>query len=265
MHLGHGLVLIAMLSAGQVSPSGDTTFETKGNKDLVFRAQTHGMYRVRVISEAGTACSIADHLRGPFASDGKVGTESCDMDLLLEAGLYKARLTSPEKGKGKGRLEVTPFADASPGVRLDEGKTLTLNIKPREQVSTWMRIEKRQSVTLELAGRTIGKVALWRDGRWLEEVNLRRSDASPRPGKNIHRWRMDEVLEPGEYKVVAYGAEPKSWTKGPEEDVAFITRGAPPGGPARSRAFTIPAWGFTQLAVSEGDVAAFMELDRVPT
>lgn len=258
MHLA---LLLAF--AGQVSPTASPeAVDARGAKDVVFRAPATGMYRVRVTSDAGTSCAIADHLRGPFAFSGEAGTKSCDADLMLEASLYKARLRSPDKGKGKAKLDLIPFSEVMAPVRLDEGRQIETRVKPREQVTTWLRAEKRQSVTVEVAGRTVGRIGLWRDGQWLEDAPMDHVESVPRAGKAIHRWRMDRVLEPGDYKLVIYGSEAKAWTKGPEEDVAFITRGAPAGSAARSQTFSIPAWGFTQIALPYESIAAFVQLDQ---
>jgi hypothetical protein len=260
-----GLVFAPLALAQSPAPSSTPDpVPARGEQDVVFRAPASGMYRVRVKSDAGTACTLTDHLRGPFVSDGVVGDRSCSLDVLLDAGLYKARLTSPEKGKGMARLEARPFVDAGPAVRLDDGVSFDRQLHAGEQVTSWLRVDKKSSVTVEIAGRTAGSVALWKDGAWLEQIPVDHAEPKPRADRPIHRWRLDAVLDPGDYKLVVYGTQPKTWTQGPDDDVVFITRGAPPGGASRTRTFTIPAWGFTQLAVPSAGLAVFAQVDKTP-
>ncbi len=253
--------LPAILISAQVNVAPDVV-DARGAQDVVIKVPATGMYRLHVDSEAGTACSVADHLRGPFASAGVAGRESCDLDLMLDASLYKARLSSPQRGKGKAKVTVTPFEEVQPAVRLEDGASIQTELHPHQQVSAWLHIDKRRSITLEVAGRTAGRVALWRDGRWLESPADNVRESTPREGRSIYRHRIDAVVDPGDVKVVVYGTAPKAWTRGPEDDVVFITRGAPPGGAAHARAFTLPAWGFLEVQAGERGLAAFTELDR---
>jgi hypothetical protein len=264
MQIVHLSLLVLPILSAAPSDSAGEAFEAKGRADVVFRAPASGMYRVQVHGDAGTSCTIADHLRGPFARAGEPGKKNCDLDVMLDAGLYKVRLTSPAQGKGRARLLASPFVDVQAPVKLEEGRQLEARLRPGEQLSAWLQIEERQSVTLEVAGRTAGRVSLWRDGRWLEEISFVGQTVAPRAGKEIHRWRTDTILEPGEYKLVVYGTNAKAWTKGPDEDVVFVTRGAPPGRSTRSQTFTLPAWGFAQLAVDHAGLAALLRLDRTP-
>ena len=119
---------------------------------------------------------------------------------LIDAGEYKVPSSSIQPASLDLRLGEVAYRIRSSF--LPDTRPVEVKLKEHTQLTTWMRIERRQSVTIEAAGRTAGRIGVWRDGNWLEDIAMNHSEAVPRQGKAIHRYRMDAVLEPGDYKLV---------------------------------------------------------------
>jgi hypothetical protein len=221
------------------------------------------MYRITAESPEGTRCEIVDHLRGPFSWSGAMGKSNCKLDLLLDAGIYKLRMESPKKGKGKIKIQAKPFEEINKKpVRLEDGRWVEQTMHPGQQASYWIRVPRRQWTTLRVMGRTPGDVRLWRDGEWVEEIQANRGEFMPKDGQPIYEWYVTGMLEAGDYLLTAYGANPKEWTKGTKRDFLFVANGFPEGSPDRAQAVSLPPWGKVAIQVPKGRLVAFLSLDR---
>jgi len=262
MLISPAVLPLVLLLASSVNPD---TVPSKGKQAAIITIEKPGMYRITAESPEGTQCEIVDHLRGPFSWSGAVGKSNCKLDLLLDAGIYKLRMQSPKKGKGKVKIKARPFEEINEKpVRLDEGRWVEQSLNPGQQASYWVRVPKRQWTTLRVMGRTPGDVRLWRDGQWVEEIQARPGEFMPKDGQPIYEWYLTGMLEAGDYLLTAYGANPKEWTKGTKRDFLFVANGFPEGSPDRAEAFRLPPWGKAFYQVPKGRLVAFLSLDQAP-
>ncbi len=233
----------------------------KGRQEVMIRIAEPGMYRITARSPEGTACEMVDHLRGPFRSSGVSGKENCEMDVLLDSGAYKLRLRSPKHGKGTTTIEAKPFTElnAEP-VRLENGRSQSLELQPGRQASYWIRIVERRYVVLRAIGRTAGAVRLWRDGEWVEEIEAHQQELMPRDGRPLYEWSLSGMLEKGNYRLVVYGTSPRRWTKGEERNFLFVANGFAKGPADGNLAFSFPEWGKLSWEVSPGKLVGVMTL-----
>jgi hypothetical protein len=237
---------LLVLHAASVSPPA---VPARGAQEAILTLDKAGRYIVKAQSPAGTACDIVDHVRGPFDQSGAVGRSNCELDLLLDAGTYKLRLSSKSKGKGHVALSVTPYEEinATP-LRLEPRREVKQALKPRQQASYWLKIDKRQPVALRIAGRHAGDVRLWRTGEWLEPITARDTNPRPRPGMPIHEWWFEATLEPGVYLLTAYGTASTAWTQSDADDSGLtVAWGFPLASEDRVATFTLPETGLATL------------------
>lgn len=260
MLLSPAVLPLVLILAASVNPD---TVPSKGKQASIINIVKPGMYRITAESPEGTRCEIVDHLRGPFSWSGEVGRSNCKLNLLLDAGVYKLRLESPKQGKQKVKIQARPFEEinAKP-VCLQEGRFVEQAMGSGQQASYWIRVARRQWVTLRVMGRTAGEVRLWRDGEWVEEIQANRDEFMPKDGQPIYEWHLTGMLEAGDYLLTAYGANPMKWTKGKERDFLFVANGFEQGPPDRSVAFSLPPWGKVAYQVPKGQLVAFLSLDR---
>ncbi|HSA22313.1 MAG TPA: hypothetical protein P5076_12735, partial [Myxococcota bacterium] len=237
----------------------------QGQQVATLRLDQAGMLHLSARSDSGTACVVVDHLRGPFAQAGQSGQENCELDLFLDAGVYRVRLHSPERAKGQVALVARPFAEISPRpVALAPGQVDERELQPGQQVSYWLRLPARAPVALRVTGRTAGLVRVWRDGEWIEELAAEAREASLRPGQPLHAWLVQGVLEAGDYRLTVYGTAERRWTEGQESNALQVTHGFPPAPAERALSFVLPATGQLALETPRGALAAFLALERAP-
>jgi hypothetical protein len=242
-----------------------TSLPASGTQLATLRLDQPGMVHLSARSDSGTACELVDHLRGPFARSGESGRENCGLDLFLDAGVYRIRLHSPARGRGQVDLQVRPFEELNPTPRaLAPGGVDERSLAPGQQVSYWLRQVERGPVLLRARGRTAGRVALWRDGQWLEELQAENAGGELGPGRPVHAWILRGTLEPGDYRLTVYGAEPRRFTEGEEGDELQVAHGFPPAPAERALPFVLPATGSLALELPVEAVAAFLALDRAP-
>jgi hypothetical protein len=246
---------LAVLASATIQPA---SVPGRGEQEAVLTLDRAGMVRLAATGRSGTACAVVDHLRGPFAFAGQVGVKDCETDLLLDAGTYKVRLTSPAKGKGTVALRATSFQElnAAP-VRLEPGRAVEQPLRSGEQASFWVHLDTRGAVALRASGRTGGQVQLWRSGAWREAVPVHDAGPSPRPGQPIHEWWIEQTLEPGDYLFTVYGTGARRWTEGTESDELSVQLGfvAPSEHVA---SLTLPPWGMAALEVPGDPLTAIL-------
>jgi hypothetical protein len=201
----------------------------QGEQEALLELGEPAFVRLTAESASGTACTLVDQRRGPFARAGVAGRENCALELLLDPGRYKLRLRSPAKGEGTVKLSAVPFAEvAAVQPLLQPGVASQLELPRGKQASFWIHRDAPGPVLLRVAGRTAGLVELWHDGQWRaphEEGDLR---SRPRPDRPIHEWLLEPELPAGDTRVTVYGVEPLRWGSGEESDRLSVQLGAPP-------------------------------------
>ncbi|HEY3448938.1 MAG TPA: hypothetical protein VGK67_21435 [Myxococcales bacterium] len=255
-------LLAVAFGALAVNPA---TVPAKGSAQSIVTVDKTSMVHLSTVNPGGTACEVVDHLRGPFANSGVVGKANCDLDLLLDAGVYKVRLTSPLKGKGTATVKAEPFQEVNnPLLRLERGRQVDETLKPHQQASFWIHVEGRTFVPLRVSGRTAGEVKLWKSGEWSESVEAHATTVTPVPGKPIYEWWIGRYLESGDYLLTVYGTNPQKWTRGPEDDALSVGYLFDPFPAEKVADATLPAWGVMAWSLPKSPVVASLELSASP-
>jgi hypothetical protein len=173
-----------------------------------------GRYAVRAQSATGTALQLVDMATGPGETAGVPGAEDGRLDLLLDIGTYKLRLFGAESGAAPIRLSVAPFQDAAPPAPMPAGQVISGNLADLQQRSFWFTVTAQRPVRIEAAGRALRDLRLWREGRDLVAAGATWRRIEPTPGHPLGSLLLTPVLEPGNYRVTAYGGPALAWTDG---------------------------------------------------
>ncbi|HEY1101545.1 MAG TPA: hypothetical protein VGF99_21580, partial [Myxococcota bacterium] len=256
-----------------------------GEQQVVLKVPAAGMVHVEVDSAVGTACTFVDHLRGPFLHNGEVGKQSCVVDTLLDAGIYKLRLQSPPAPEAtatkqskktrkatttpQAKLKVAAFVDVerdidgvSPPLTITPGATLKKTLPAGTQLVRWLRLPEGTEVVLDVVGRTAGDVRLWRDGRFVTDTRFTTSVVRGESGRPRWRHRLQSTIEAGEYALVVAGANPQRFATGGDDDTVAVTFDAPFLSSTGSGELIVPAWGYS-LFGSRGATATVV-VDGTP-
>ena len=183
-----------------------------------------GRYRLRVESRTGVALQMVDMIAGPGEKTGAAGVRDGRVDLLLDAGVYKARTFGAAGAGGMARLVAEPFQEilrvaslGAPAVgELRDLQTIAFEVEPRGD----------GPMVIEAIGRAVSDLRVWRDGA-LVDAQPEIAVVEPRAGRAMTRARLSGVLEPGRYVATVYGGPPQVWAEGGDASPLMV-RAAPP-------------------------------------
>ncbi|MCC5810195.1 MAG: hypothetical protein JJU06_07465 [Ectothiorhodospiraceae bacterium] len=198
-----------------------------------------------LVSEPGRHAFIAD-------GDMPVGVQLVDRmagpletrrhrhDRIFGAGLVKAVL-HPD-GEGEVAFRVHPYRELhqAPFPRLTEARLLETTLEDFQQRSYWVVVDEPRWMTLELAGRYLDDVRLWRDGEWLTDVVPDRRRIEPESGRPLQARTVHTRLQPGIYRLTVYGGQGERWAEEAEGAPLYLRKGIP----------ELPAYGWWQHRTS---------------
>ena len=232
-----GLVLGAEPPAPRAAALDRDNLPAAGTHSAILTVTRFGRYAIRVKSEQGTALQLVDRMAGPGDPDGEPGVRDGRLDVFLERGEYKILSRGHRAATGTVRLSVEPFVEksATRPPRLLELKPVDGELRDLEQVSYWIEVGARRNVWLEAAGRALTDLRLWRDGEWLVDAAPEREHVQPKVGQPVFVYRISTALDPGLYRLTAYGGAPQPWSEGDGHPL-HIRFGIPEiGEPSRER------------------------------
>lgn len=204
-----------------------------GRQRAIVTVPEFGRYALELTSPAGAGLRVVDRMAGVLADDGAAGGRDGRLDLLLDRGEYRLEIDSPEPpagvaaaGRGRVAVRVTPSSERQPEpLELVELETASTTLGDHEQASWWFATAERGAVFLEAAGRHLADLRLFREGRWLEDGEPLCAPRQPVVARPLADCRLDLELEPGLYRVTAFGGPGLPWSDGADERPLHVRRG----------------------------------------
>ena len=256
-----GAVAAAFLAAtavasAQVPPKAGATLSrtsvpAAGRQEAIVTVSAFGYYALTAASSQGTALQLIDRMAGPGPLAGAPGSQDGRLDLFLDRGEYKLVALGHEKATGNAKLEVHPFAErhAPQPPMLVELKAMDETLGDFQQASYWLQIEEARVVAIEAAGRNVADLRLWRDGSWLHEAVPERAEIEPKKGHPMTACRIEVKLEPGLYRVTAYGGPGRPWSEDASEHPLYVRYGIPRLPEAGRQRMTVGPLGYDRFLV----------------
>lgn len=172
-----------------------------------------GRWAIRAESSVGVAIQLVDRRAGAGEVVGETGAKDGRVDRFFDRGEIRVVVHGPSLGRGEAKLSATPFRElASLPEKLVELRTVSGELGDLEQRSWWLEIPERRRVAFEAVGRHLADLRLWQNGSWLVDVEPELDQVTPEPGKPLARARLATQLEPGLYRLTAYGGVETGWT-----------------------------------------------------
>jgi uncharacterized protein len=234
----------ATAPAAQTIPSGFNPPQPAGQLDrgsmpAAEQAETllhvtgPGRFSIVAHSPSGAALQLVDMLAGPSDIAGSAGSQDGRLDQLLDVGTYKLRVFSSPSATGNVALSLAPFHDAAPPAALPQpGRTFSATLADLEQRAFWLSVPDSIgggiNLRIEAAGRALGDLRLWRDGRELVDLAPSQDRIEPSPGHPMLDFRLTGHVEPGTYLVIAYGGAALPWTDNDGAQPFHLRSGASP-------------------------------------
>lgn len=247
------LLLLSAIAwtAPTVTPA---TVPATGHQEVEVEVERFGRYALEVSSPRGTAVQLVDKMTGPGPSSGRRGEQDGRLDVFLEPGRTKLWLESASDGTGETTVRASRFEEL-------QGPDLPLLIELREEVGTlgdreqrswWIDVPERRQVEIEAAARHLGDLRLWQDGTWLHPTMPSCAAFEPEAGMPWTRCQVSVQLEPGLYRVTAYGAPSAPWTEDSDEQPFWLRYGLPVLGTPSEQRITLDDKGYARFRVPSG-------------
>lgn len=229
--------------------------------ERVFEVPAFGRYAVRVVSPFGTALRLVDSMAGPGPEDGIAGKRDGRLDGFLDPGAHKAVMTLPDKTDGLVDLKVDGFVERNEApLALRDLTPLSTELQDLEQRSYWIDVPVRRTVFIEAAGRKLADLRLWRDGTWLVDAEPLAGQIQSRPGRPLQLLRLALTLEPGFYRLTAYGGPGLPWTEDGAENPLHLRMGIPILDVGTRRSLVAGPFGLDRWLIPKGATSFRLEL-----
>jgi hypothetical protein len=251
------VLLLAALAAAPPPAAEDrpvldrATVPAAGRQQAQLTVGRFGRYALSVKSAQGTSVQVVDRMAGPGESAGRPGEEDGRIDVFLERGEYRLLTEGHARASGEARLGARGFTELSgdePRVLL-ETRLEETTLDDYEQRSYWLVVKERRRVMLEAAGRNLADLRLWRDGQWLVDAYPLIERLQPKVGQPLLACRLATDLEPGVYRVTAYGGAAQPWAEEGDAHPLYMRFGLPRLPEAGRRRFAVSPFGVDRYLV----------------
>ncbi|RPJ59676.1 MAG: hypothetical protein EHM23_13255, partial [Acidobacteria bacterium] len=246
------LTVCAVLAQPLQTPTLERTeVPASGSQNVLLTVSQFGRYAISAASEEGIGLQLVDRMAGPGEFSGKPGEENGRLDVFLDRGEYRVVTHGHPRASGRASLSVRSFSEKNgpqPPL-LVELKQVESTLVDLEQRSYWIEIKQTRPVFLEAAGRSLGDLRLWKEGKWLVDVMPASQVVQPRAGRPLFVCRLSAVLEPGLYLLCAYGRPPQAWAEESQEFPLYLRSGIPQLGLALRKRLIASPFGVDRFLV----------------
>ena len=202
------------ITAASANADQQMSVPATGLQQLSFSAPRFGRYTLQAISDQGSALQLIDRENGPGEWHGSAGENNGRFDTFLEAGDYRLRVQSSERGSGVAKVQIQPFEELQPeALQLVELKPENTTLADFQQRSWWLTLDEPRRIVIEAGGRHLQSLELWRDGRWRIPLSVNSEVVTAQPGQPQRLLNFSVQLEAGQYRLSAYGGAGEPWAE----------------------------------------------------
>jgi hypothetical protein len=194
-----------------------------GTRALTVELPELGHYSFAADADQPVRLRTVDRISGPGSWHEQ------RLDQLAMAGPVKLEVEARGAATGQLRIRVVRAREqnSAPFNRLPKEQWLETELLDGQQRSWSLVLDKAQTLSLEVAGRYLADLRLWRDGEWLEgylaqATVFNQQSNQPLAGRQLHAY-----LPPGRYRLVAYGGQGVGWADNSEAAPLYLRRGIP--------------------------------------
>lgn len=240
----------SIIFSAYAEPVADRVLDAVGETESEVVLPRFGRYAFEVRSEVGTALTVVDRMEGPSRQTGRVGERDGRYDGFFDVGEAKVRLEAPSDGRGKANVTVTAFDEIGTDEALVRYRPVLTELDDKQARSWWIEAGAER-IQIEVVGRYLGDVRLWLQGSWLVDAEPSCAIWEPVDGQPLTRCVLDTRLEPGLYRMVAYGGEGNAWANDAQDSFLSVRWDAPQLPPVGSRVGRIGPTGTDYFRVSD--------------
>lgn len=244
------ITVLAEVNAEAITILNPTLPAAGLNKTLI-QVEQFGRYAITATSAQGVALQLVDSMAGPSAVVGQPGKQDGRLDVFLDRGEYRLLTQGHELAKGEVKLAAYSFTEKHElePTTLPAIEIVSEQLNDFEQSSYWLEVSEGRQVYVEAAGRCLADLRVWRDGAWLTSGEPTRSVIHPREGRPLLLCSLSIYLDPGTYRITAYGGKSQPWSDQAEEYPLHIRLDIPMNPYATRKYQEISEFGFDRYLV----------------
>lgn len=270
---------------GGASFSQTSTIQLPQPLRMVWQAPTFGRYAIWAESAVGVQLKTVDRNLGPRSTSGAAGGQDGRWDGFLESGPQLVLGNAPAAATGPVKLHVKAFQElngetSSTGEgtslpRLNALTNLQSTLGDFEQRSYWLDVKEGGSVAIEVLGRYVSDLRLWRDGAWMTDdvpacrMVSQTSAQAGNSGRNEQIERRTCLLAAtppaGRYKVTVYGGTPTPQADGGDDRTIWLRSGLETTPVVFRQQRTISPFGVDRVLVAGTATSIRLELAKTGT
>jgi len=227
--VGWAMALAAVASSVPAATVTPAQVSARGRTAARVEVGSFGRVAVVAASQEGVALRLHDRMVGVVGEAGVAGARDGRLDVFLEPGEYRLEVEGATASRGQVSLRAVSFAELnpSPAPQLPEQRRVETTLEDFQQRSYWLRVEQEESVPLQVAGRALAQVRLWRNGVGGVGEEFESVEVDWGEGRPVRVLRGAPRLAPGWYLLTAYGGPPLTWSGASQEFPLILQRGVP--------------------------------------
>ncbi|MCJ8311968.1 MAG: hypothetical protein HRU38_07255 [Saccharospirillaceae bacterium] len=223
------VVLIAFISQFSIATATITPVMLPADKNAtaIVKIDDFGRYIIQAHSDQGVAFGLNDKKYGKGEVTGEANKLDGRFSGFLDIGEYQLFSQTSEKNSNQVTFDIKRSQAINQGdvVVLKKAKIETVQLKNAQHYDFVLEVLSEQIVNIEAAGRNLEDLQLFKNGQWIVETTNRKSKIYPVEGKPLVRIRLSTKLQPGIYRLSAFGGLPQKWANEESTNPLYIRQG----------------------------------------
>jgi len=218
------LSLATTITAATIYPN---TLSAEHNQTAIVNIKEFGRYIIQAKSEQGVAFGLNDKKYGKGIVKGVPNKVDGRYSGFLDVGQYQLFTKSSDANTNQVvfNIQRSQAINKSDVSLLKDVEIQTLQLKNAQHYDFAIEITKTQTVSIEAAGRNLEALQLFNNGQWLIEANIKKSTIYPVDGKPLERIQLTAKLQPGMYRLSAYGGQALKWAVEEDSNPLYLRKG----------------------------------------
>ncbi len=227
--VGWAMALAAVASSVPAATVTPAQVSARGRTAARVKVESFGRVALVAASQEGVALRLHDRMVGVVGEAGVAGERDGRLDVFLEPGDYQLEVEGTAASRGQASLRAVSFAELnpSPAPQLPDQRRVEATLEDFQQRSYWLLVEREEPVPLQVAGRALAQVRLWRNGVAGVGEKFESGEVDWGEGRPVRVLRGAPRLAPGWYLLTAYGGPPLTWSGSSQEFPLILQRGVP--------------------------------------
>ncbi|BCE02159.1 hypothetical protein [Marinicellulosiphila megalodicopiae] len=216
---------IGLSAKQQITPN---VLPANKNATSIVDIDQFGRYIIQAKSDQGVAFGLNDKKYGKSQLYGQAAKQDGRYSGFLDVGQYQLFTSTVLSNTNTVNFDIkqsTAINNTDDLLILPDSEIQTIQLQDTEHYDWAINIEQAQMVNIEAAGRNLEHLQLFQNGQWLVESTITKQTIDPVVGKPLTRIRLSVYLQPGIYRLSAYGGVSLKWANEDDSHPLYLRKG----------------------------------------